>query len=150
MADDSPLATAWRRVRDEVRASAGALREDGATVHTALSDHGTVRPGSDPVTFSFTVDDETATGLADLPLADTDLRTTVQYLDADGHRFVVLECRPPDDDLVVFVAGGVRLEALEEHDDDPDQPARTVVRGVDGREVLTLTHERLAPFLAEI
>lgn len=149
MAEDSPLATAWRRLREEVRASAGALREDGATVVTALSDHGTIRPGSEPVTFSFTVDDETAATLGDLPLTGTDLQTTVQYLDAEGHRFLVLECRPPDDDLVLFVAGGVRLEALEKRRDDPEQSARTVVRAVDGREVLQLTHERLAPFLAE-
>lgn len=150
MPADDPLATAWRRVRAEVRASVAALREDGATVVAAVSDHATVRPGAEPLTFAFTVDDETAAALADASLDAAAIETTVRYLDAAGVRLFVLECTVPSDDRVVLVAGGVNLESLEEHADDPAGPARTVVRRVDDREVLQLTHERLAPFLAEL
>ena len=158
MPDRTPSTTAWQRVRDRVRADAADYRAGGATVIEVFADHGTVRaPTKQPVTFSFTIPDDTVAMLR-RQLEDqrgrSRLKTEIQYADADQTRFYVLTVRDEAASLRILIAGGVDHDALTDHtgtdtDTDTDTPysARTVLRSVTDTIALELRHATLDPFL---
>jgi len=149
MPGDHPLAAAWTRVRNVVRSTAATYREDGHQVVEAVADHATARETDDAVTLSFTVPGDVADELAAAVDDDATYRTEVQYVDVDGTRLFVLDVQAPDAPIVLL-AGGVDHDSLRPHAADPDAPARTIVRRVDGREAARFGHERAAPFVDEL
>ncbi|GAB7012432.1 DUF7529 family protein [Halolamina salina] len=149
MSGDHPLAAAWTRVRNVVGSTAATYREEGREVVEVVADHATVRGSDDPVTLSFTVPGDAADELAAAVDDDATYRTEVQYVDVDGTRLFVLEVRAPEAP-VVLLAGGVGHDSLRPHASDPDAPARTLVRRVDGGEAAQFGHERVAPFVDKL
>ena len=149
MADETPLTKAWAKIRNTVASTAATYRDEGHTVVEAVADHGTVRDaGEDPVALVLTVPDDIADELEAAVDDGGTYRTSVQYVDVASIRLFVLEVR--GDGPVILLAGGIRHDQLTPHAGDPDAAARTVIRRVNGHEAAQFTHERLAPFVADL
>ena len=147
---DTTLATAWERIRDRVSTMATTYREDGETVLEVFADYSAVKQRSDqPVTFSFTVPDDTVDELVQQVEDGVLLETDVQYVDVNRTRLYVLEVYDEAADLRIFVAGGIDHQSLTELT-NMDGPARTTVRSATGTVALELRHSDIAPFLVEL
>ncbi|QAU13025.1 hypothetical protein EKH57_09995 [Halorubrum sp. BOL3-1] len=146
MTVESPLTTAWNRIREQLAAAAEAHRSDGTPVIEAVADHGTVHaPGDGPVEFVFTVPGDTVDALRRRVDGADISRTEIQYGDAVGHRLYLLTVHATDGP-VVLVAGGVGRDRLVDCADAAGR-ARTRLRGVDGRVGVRLEHDDIEPFV---
>lgn len=147
MESNRPDTTAWERVRDRVNAMAAEYREHGDTVLEVFADHSAVRqPSDEPITFSYTVPDDTIAELREHVGDSTPLHTEIRYVDLEQTRMYVLEVHDESAGLRVLIAGGVRHQSIREYTDE-DGPARTVIRSATGMDPVEFHHDSVAPFV---
>lgn len=146
MESNRPDTTAWERVRDRVNATAAEYREHGDTVLEVFADHSAVRqPPDGPITFSYTVPDDTIAELQKHVRDSAPLHTDIQYVDVEQTRMYVLDVHDESAGVRVLIAGGVRHESIGEYTDE-DGPARTVIRSATGMDPVEFQHDSVAPF----
>lgn len=150
MSSNNPDAAAWERVRDRVSETATEYRQQGDTVLEVFADHSTLRQPSDqPLTFSFTVSDDTISELQKHIRENVRLDTEIKYVDVERTRLYVLNAHDEHGKLRVLIAGGIRHRSLRRVSDE-DGPARTIVRSITDTIPLELRHSSVAPFLVGV
>lgn len=149
MTAETPLTTAWNRVREHVSQIADTHRSNGNTVIEVFADHGTVHTPTDgPVTFVFTLPGETIETLRQRGIEDAVSQTEIQYGDVDAHRLYLLTVETTAE-VTVIIAGGIRHDRLTACADAAGR-ARTRLRGIDDTVGLQLEHDDVAPFVCDL